>query len=334
MADKITISDVAKKAGVSPATVSRIINKKSDGSIKISPATREKVLKVASELGYRINPYASALRSNQTGLIGAVVRDIGDPFLNKMIKELQKQFQTRKHELFIGHSAYKESVTENQLSMMINHWFDGLIILTAPDKQFIDEIHKSQIPYIFIYGSLLEMYKPTVQTDDREGVKEAIQYLKDLKHEKIAFIGKKGTGTRQRTKFFREILDNNLLKEEWVTEITDETEIKSFIQQTMEKDEKPTALFCCTDRIAMKAIYACNELNIKIPDELSIMGFDDIDSANDIFPRLTTIRQPYEQIAKATLNYLFQRINEDENPIEDSVILKPTLVIRDSCRER
>ena len=123
-AAKVTITDVAKTANVSVSTVSRILNKV-DGKIKISETTRQRVLDVALELGFSLNPFASALRTNRTGLMGVVIRDIADPFLVKLLKDIQWQCQEKGVELFISNSNYDIEKAYRQLGIMLNHWFDG-----------------------------------------------------------------------------------------------------------------------------------------------------------------------------------------------------------------
>ena len=127
-AKNVTIADVAKAAGVSLGTVSRVINSK-DGVIKVSERTTQKVLDAAKELGYQPNPFAAALRSQKSGVIGVIVRDINDPFLRQIIRDVQDEAHKKGIELLIGHAEYELKTAERQLSFMVNHWFDGLVLL-------------------------------------------------------------------------------------------------------------------------------------------------------------------------------------------------------------
>ncbi|MFD1388843.1 LacI family DNA-binding transcriptional regulator [Oceanobacillus oncorhynchi subsp. oncorhynchi] len=331
MKSKVTIKDVAKKAGVSISTVSRVMNKKVDGSIDISVSTVEKVLKAATELGYRRNPLASALHSNKTGLVGVVVRDISDPFLNKMLMELQHQFQAYKQELFIGQSNDNDAISEKQLSVMIDHWFDGLIILTEINQVFIDEIEDKNIPYVTVYGTLMETYGPSVQTNDKQGIEEVMAYLKKCNHKKIGYIGLDNLGNRHRKDIFMEIASPEFVKQEWIREINSLEEVDAYVKYFSTLEDRPTALFCSNDSVAIHVMMLCNKMGIDVPKDLSIIGFDDIKAASNVYPTLTTVRQPYRELASQAISIVMNRIDNKEDIEKELKILNPSLVIRESC---
>src|SRR6478735_5184499 len=175
---KVTITEVAKEAGVSLATVSRIFNNK-DGKIKISEKTKQKVLKAAAHLGYQTNPFAAALRAQKTGIIGILIRDLKDPFLIELLKKVQQQVQSRGMDVLIGHTDYEETTAERQLNVMMNHWFDGVILLDYVAAQH-----------------------PIVHVDDAVGMQLAVAHLTDLGHKNIGFVGKAVSGVEHRLSLF------------------------------------------------------------------------------------------------------------------------------------
>jgi LacI family transcriptional regulator len=160
---KVTITEVAKEAGVSLATVSRIFNNK-EGKIKISETTKQKVLKAAAHLGYQTNPFAAALRAQKTGIIGILIRDLKDPFLIELLKKVQQQVQSRGMDVLIGHTDYEETTAERQLNVMMNHWFDGVILLdyVAAQHPFVDVLKQYQTPYVSLTGDASSALWPIV----------------------------------------------------------------------------------------------------------------------------------------------------------------------------
>ncbi|WP_179032537.1 LacI family DNA-binding transcriptional regulator [Paenibacillus kribbensis] len=176
---RVTIKEVAKAANVSTATVSRILNNR-DGEIKISEETKKLVNEKAKELGFRLNPFASALRSRRSGLIGAVIRDIGDPFLAKLIKKVQKAANEQGLELLVGDSGYEEQAAEHQVSLMISQMFDGVLIFTHTGKEFIEKLGRDSVPYVSITGDYYNLENPRVHTNDIQGVNMAIHHLVEL----------------------------------------------------------------------------------------------------------------------------------------------------------
>lgn len=329
---RVTITDVAKAANVSTATVSRILNNR-DGKIKISDETKELVQQKAKELGFQLNPFASALRSKRTGLIGAVIRDISDPFLAKLLKNIQRVIHNQGLELLVGNAEYKETA-ENQLSLMVSHLFDGLFIFTDTDSEFIKKLESDSVPYVTITGDKLSFNNPQVHTDDFEGISMALDHLLEQGHKKIGFIGSQDLGVKQRELYFRQIGTKNGLSidENYVeTNIRSIADISRYFEAVLRMATPPTAILCATDSIAVRSINVALQKSLKIPEDISIIGFDDIDQAIEIFPPLTTIQQPYEELAEQAVSLLLKMINDPKPELlKSDIVLMPRLTIRQS----
>src|SRR5256886_9610228 len=129
----VTLADIAESAQVSVGTVSRVLNGRK-GSIKISQATTSRVMEAAHRLGYQPNPFATALRTQRKGVLGAIIRDMGDPFLSELARALQQAAHEQGFELLLGHADYDSQTAQRQMTFMLNHWFDGLFLLgNLPD---------------------------------------------------------------------------------------------------------------------------------------------------------------------------------------------------------
>ncbi|KGX84784.1 LacI family DNA-binding transcriptional regulator [Pontibacillus litoralis] len=330
---KVTITDVAKKANVSVATVSRILNNR-DGKIKISQKTTDRVLTVANELGYQLNPFAASLRTKRTGVIGAIVRDISDPFLVKVVKAVQHYAHHNGVELFLANTDYKSETAHQQLKLMVNHWFDGLIILDnlSEEDAFIQRLKHQQTPFVSITGESSCSLKPVVHTDDVNGVQQAIDHFIQLGHEHIGYIGNALPGVQMRYDYFckymkkRNLQVNSLYVQ---PEVTGREDIAEFMEGILACKQPPTAIFCATDALALKLVNVAGQYNVSIPNELSIIGFDNIDEAADYYPALTTVSQSSDQLASQAVDLLMEIINT-EQPIKKEIVIPPELVVRES----
>ncbi len=165
----VTLADIAEAARVSVGTVSRVLNRR-EGSIKISQATTARVLEAAQRLGYQPNPFAAALRTQHTGVLGAIPRDMGDPFLSQLARALQHVAQQQGFELLQGHADYDQETAQRQLTLMLNHWFDGLFLLgnLPDDTALLAMVQRSRTPCVAVACGT-EPSVPLVAVDEERG---------------------------------------------------------------------------------------------------------------------------------------------------------------------
>lgn len=334
MASKmVTIADVAKLAGVSLGTVSRVMNSR-DGDIKISVKTRENVLQAAAALGYTPNPFASALRSKKTGIIGAVIRDINEPFLRKIIRDVQKECHERGLEMLIGHAAYELSTAERQMNMMMQHLFDGVFIVgnLPGDEKLLRQIHDKSVPAVSITGTASENVTH-VDSDNIHGASLAMDHLLSLGHRRIAFLGnEEHAGVAERLHTYREFVRRHELPcPPGYLRRTVHSGGEAIVEAKalMRLPQPPTAMLCASDVLALGAMSGVWQLGCQIPRDVSIMGYDDIDEGGDSYPSLTTVRQPTDVMAREAMRLLTDRIGGGERA--PGVAVKPELVVRGSC---
>ena len=336
MSRKVTIAQVAKEAGVSIATVSRVLNHR-DGSIKISDETKAIVQAAAERLGYLADPFASALRTRRSGLFGTIIRDLRDPFLIKVFIEMQRAARENGIELLLANANYDISVAGRQASIMNSLWFDGLILLgdIPGDLSLIRQVRKNNRPCVAaVSGTRNDL--PSVNLDEKAGVKLALDYLRSLGHRQIACLGDPNLlGLRERLQAFGEYakLNDLELEDGYVHDCRHDLRSGALAAATLMKLPKPpTAIFCSTDLIGLGVINQLNRSGVKIPEDVSVTGFDDIEEASNAFPSLTTISQRADRIAQQALDLLFKMIESPEAEIEPkTVLVMPELIERESC---
>jgi len=331
---QVTIVDVAQAAGVSPGTVSRVLNKR-DGDIKISEATRRRVLEVAEKVGYQATPFAAALRTQQTGVLGAIVRDITDPFLALLLRHIQSKAHGQGYDLLVGYADFNVDTARRQFKFMLNHWFDGLVFLgnlSASDRSLL-ALNSKDAPLVAVACGLDQM-PFAVNVDDARGGRIALDYLYQLGHRRIAFMGYlEPAGVKERFRVFREyVKENNLTCPQEYERLLSSNTRRAAVQQLQalhDLPEPPTAILCSSDFLALATVNGALQRGWKIPEQLSIIGFDDIDMASLCTPALSTIRQPKYEIGMASVEKLLQKRGNHQHR-GSLTIIETQLVMRDS----
>jgi LacI family transcriptional regulator len=335
MADrgKVTIGEVAREAGVSLATVSRVLNRRA-GKIRISEATRERVMAAAERLGYRADPLAAAMRTGRTGVVGAIIRDVGDPFLALMIKELQRAAHERGLELLLGHAASDPKTARRQLEFMLDRWFDGLVLLgnLPDDSEVVAELERRAAPFVAVARGP-EAGIPSVNVDEAHGTGLALDHLRSLGHERIAFVGNlRHAGVRERLAAYERYVEDHSLpwEEGYARDCPSRRSAAVAVARSLLSSPRPpTAVFCASDLLALGAMGGAWRAGKRVPEDVSVVGFDDIEEAADAYPPLTTVRQPTGEMASMAVD-LLARLSENPSGDRGSLIARPELVVRDS----
>ena len=332
-----TIKDIAKMANVSVTTVSKVINNYSD----ISPETKRKVLKIIENNNYRPNANARSLSMNKTYSIGIFFKDhqnsgLSHPFFRNVIYGMEKQFSEYGYDMILFTSKWDDRFKYVEKCEHRN--VDGAILMGMPKSaDDLDSLLKSNIPSVFVDLDVVGKNSTYVMSDNIQGAKDAVNYLVNIGHQKIGMItGEKMTKPAQdRLKGYKAAMnDNNLnYNNNWIIEgeFSEDGGYKS-MKKLLSLDNKPTAIFCQGDNIAFGAIKAINESNYKVPDDFSIIGFDDIEISSYIEPKLTTIRQDKYKMGKTSAELLINMINKPDN-IYKEIILPTELIVRDSCKK-
>ncbi len=346
---KVGIRDIAAAAGVSIGTVSKILNNKTDG-VRIGEATRQRVIATAQRLGYQANPFASALRSNRTGIIGAVNRNAGGGFMGALAHQVQLAARQRDIELFVGTMQNRADSVETQLSILQGQLFDGFLLLgDMPNyRGLARKLKNLEKPHVSAAAGL-NVEVPMVNTDEMLGFRLILDYLTELGHQKIAFMGSPVWPLiRERLHIFEQCsavkglkvpikyiskMDNHPYHPEDIHAA--EPLHRAAIAHTkalLQQPDPPTAIVCATDGFALGALKGAAQLGLRVPADVSITGFDGNSEGITCQPELTTIRRPIEKVAGEAIDLLLALIDSpDDVRLQKRILIAPELIIRASC---
>ncbi len=325
-----SITDVAKAAGVSVSTVSRVLNARVD----VADDTQQRVLAVIDELGYTSNLAARSMRSRRKNLIGLVVPDIGFPYSIEIMKGINRAIAESTFDLLLYTTGdVKKSGAalheQHYVSLLNNSIADGVIIVASAAADFI-----SDAPIVSVDPHGKDPNYPYVQGTNYEGALQAMEHLLRLGHRRIGFItGRPEIGSGQRRlKGYRDALTNAgielddqlLVAGDFSTDTGRKCALQLFSLQ-----EPPTAIFAANDQSAIGVFLAASEVGVRIPEDCSVVGFDNIPEAR--YMGLTTVDQFLEEMGYIAVQMLAKLI--DKEPLVERVHKMPTeLVERTSCR--
>ncbi|MEG8947115.1 LacI family DNA-binding transcriptional regulator [Rosettibacter firmus] len=336
----VTIKDVAKKAGVSIATVSLVLHK----SNRISTVTRNKVLKAIKELNYHPSRSAKGLVTRTTGNIGFVLTEDHflrtEPFYTKIF--LGTEFVTRDNDYYVLLSTIKREFHEDDPlpRFILEKNVDGIIIAGKVPNLFISKLSKYKIPLVFV-----DYYPPqgdynVVLIDNIKGGFLATKYLIELGHKDIAFVGGDITHPSITDRFigYKQALESSGLSINPDIIITDEdypSRANGYdaANRLLNQSKNITAIFACNDAMALGILQYCYDNGIKVPDDISIVGFDDVESDISSTPQLTTIRVPKTELGIEAMNLMVNLLKEKEKFQTRKILVPVELIIRTSTRK-
>ncbi len=325
----VTIQDVAKAAGVSVSTISRVLNTKVD----VSSETQRHVLKVIDELGYTSNLAARSMRSHKKNLIGLVLPDIGFPYSIEIMKGINRAIAESTFDLLVYTTGDIKKIGtpshEQHYVSLLNTITDGVIIVASAAADF-----STDAPIVSVDPHKANPNYPYVQGMNYQGALDAMNYLLSHGHRRIGFIcGRPEIGSAiRRLNGFQDALKNAGIELDDTLIAPGDFSTKTgqkYALQLLSLDNPPTAIFAANDQSAIGVYQAADELGVRIPDELSVVGFDNISEAK--YLGLTTIDQFLVDMGYVAIQMLIKLINNE--PLEEQIHKMPTkLVERSSCR--
>lgn len=333
---KLTIKDIAKMAGVSIATVSMILNNKDES---ISSSTRERVLKIIEENNYISNKMARSLVTRQTKTIGLVIPDITNPFFPELARGAEDKANEAGYNIIFCNTDDDLHKEEKYLNMLAEKMVDGIIFTQSANRSGeISGIDRIAIPFIVIDRNVeSENIRGKVLVDNEAGAYQAVSYLLKEGYRKIILIN--GEPTAQTTldrmagykralqehgiDFNEEYVWSGHFKSQWGEEA-----IKLILERKIPFD----AVFCGNDLIAISAVKALKNAGFAIPDDVGVIGFDDIYMAQMVEPELTTVRQPNYEMGYKAVELLVEVLENPEQVVERNIILQTELIIRKSTK--
>jgi DNA-binding LacI/PurR family transcriptional regulator len=327
-----TMRDIADATGVSQSTVSRVLSG-TPTAVPIAATTRTRVMEAAHKLGYRPNPLARGLRGAATMLLGVIVRDITDPFFAGAIEATSLEANRRGYNVVLGHAHRSADEAEALWAILEARHCDALLFLgdlrDRPD--LIEDLQQTSIPVVALWHGSRESGIPTVSVDNRSGIAAVIDHLVGLGHGRIAFAGPQRLGdiAEREDAYLASAHGHGLVIPDEYRQDTgnDYDGGAAAFDRLMDLDTPPTAIVAPTDVIAMGMLHAAHRRGLRVPQDVSITGFDDIPVAAVSVPALTTVCMPTEAMILAALDLV---IGPPEEIGDFHPILEPELVIRAS----
>lgn len=334
----ITLRDIAKKTGVSVTTVSRILNA-TQNPIPIREETRQRVLAMATELGYKPNLLARGLRGSNSSMLGVIARDIADPFHIQILQGVHNAATERDYRMFLGNLDYRSDVAVAYGSIFEQSHADGVIFIgdIDGDERAVD-ILKNQHRYVVgITDRVARRQYPGVYANSVRGTQLALDHLWSLGHRNIVCVSDpRNHDGRLRAELYEKYMQEHGLEKKIRMYMIPQARSVSYqigqeIFTSANGPQQPTAIYAASDTFAVYLMQAAFQAGVRIPQQFSIVGFDNIDFSSDTIPPLTTVDQSGMNMGKTAANLLFDMIEQDRGSSEvDDVILEPLLVVRES----
>lgn len=296
-----TLDDVARKAGVSTATVSRCLNDPK----RVVEATRARVMSAVSELGYTPNFAARVMAAKRSFTIGAIIPTMENAIFARGLQAFQEEIHNQGYTLLVSSSAYQPEAEEEQIRTLIARGADGLLLIGHDrDPHIFDYLDRQRIPAVVAWSFAPNQSAPSVGFDNREAMQALAEQVIKLGHTRLATISALTKGNdraRFRIEGIRDAMRENGLPETSLNVIETTYEIENgaaAFEQLMSLPQRPTAVLCGNDVLAVGAVRQAEKMGISIPDEVSITGFDDIELARIIRPSLTTVHVPHREMGR------------------------------------
>jgi len=335
----ITLKDIAEKAGVSITTVSRILNHRETG-IPIRDETRQRVLSVANALGYKPNLLARGLRGGtRSSLVGVIMRDISDPFHIQILQGIHACATRRGYRFFLGHVDFRPDAAIAYGSIFEESHADGIIIIgdIEGDEAALEVLAQQHRFLVGATDRIARRQYPGVYADSAQGTLLALDHLWGLGHRHIICVSDpRIRDGRQRVEVYQDFMRQHGLANKIRVYLTSQNPEASYqvgeeIFSSFNGQDRPTAIFAASDTIAIYLMQAAFQAGISIPDQLSIVGFDNIDICPFTIPPLTTINQFGVQMGESAAQLLLDMIehNQAASDVND-IVISPTLVVRQS----
>jgi DNA-binding LacI/PurR family transcriptional regulator len=297
-----TMKDIAIATGVSRSTVSRILND-APLSVPIAQETRKRVLAAARDRGYRPNPLARALRGAPMMLLGAIVRDITDPFFAGAVEAVSSAARARGYNIVLGLAHARATEALELAAILEARQCDGILLLgdMGDQPRLVADLRDSHVPVVAMWqGTSIDLI-PGVQVDNRLGTRLAVEHLIGLGHRRIAFIGGRLLGDiRERQAAYSAAVSAILgeIPQAFLQHVANTPEGgEAALNALLRLSPRPTAIVASTDVLAIGVLRGALLRGVRVPDELSVVGFDDIPMAKSTVPGLTTIRMPIAAMA-------------------------------------
>jgi len=325
------MKDVAERAGVSASTVSHVMN----GTRKVSEGAREGVLSAIEELEYRPNLLAKGLKTRRTFTVGLLISDIQNPFFTSVVRGVEDVALSRGYHLFLCNTDEDPSREDEYITELANKGVDGLIVASsAPRHNHASRLRAGNAPFVFMDREVEGVEADAIRVDNRLGMRLIAEHLTELGHERIAMISgpldrasghERYRGLKDALSDLGSDLDDALVRfGDFRTSSGHEG-----AEDLLNLSPPPTALVTANNQMTLGALLAIRELGLRIPEDVSVVGFDDAEWASLVSPPLTALAQPTYELGVRAMRLLLRRIENPDGDME-RLLLEPELVVRES----
>jgi LacI family transcriptional regulator len=326
------MKDVAVAAGVAPVTVSRYLNNPD----LLSERSKQKIDAAIKQLNYVPHAAARTLASKRSRMIGAVIPSLDSSLFGRTVEVFQNKISDAGYNMLLASNSYNADKEYEQITQMVSHGMDALLLVgQSRDKRIYELLNAKKIPYVLTWAIDVKLEHPCIGFDNHAASSDITRYLLHLGHTKFAMISgfiDNNDRAYDRLQGVRDTLskkdlilsDDNVLQRGFGIE-----EGRDAFRLLMSRADKPTAIICGSEPFAYGVIFEAQKMGINIPEQVSIVGFDDMQLASNITPRLTTVRTPQEQMGLLAAKYLVSRLNGEDIPLPKPLDIE--VVVRESC---
>ncbi len=328
-----TITDVARKAGVSTSTVSHVINE----TRYVSDEVKQRVHAAMKDLNYQPNVIARSLRTRETQTVGVVVSDITNPFFTSIVRAIEDEVLKQGYNIILCDTDEKPEREQVYLRLLMGRRVDGLIV--APSSGNADLLQlaiESGYPTVLLDRSIPGLDADVVLSDNEGGAFDAVSYLVGIGHRRIGIIAGRlevSTGADRMAGYVRAIKAHGIPVDESLIEVAQFKREIAYekTREMLARSEPPTALFVCNNAMTAGAMAAIKAAGKKVPKDISVVGFDDSEWAALMDPPLTVVAQPIVELGTRAAQLLMRRISGGRVKTPRAIVLKPELIVRGSC---
>ncbi|WP_368503529.1 catabolite control protein A [Alkalihalophilus sp. As8PL] len=329
-----TIYDVAREAGVSMATVSRVVN----GNPNVKPATRKKVLEAIERLGYRPNAVARGLASKKTTTVGVIIPDISSIFFAELARGIEDIATMYKYNIILCNSDQNKDKEIHLINTLLEKQVDGIVFMGGQiTEEHAEQFKRSPVPVVLAATLDTNLEIPSVNIDYKQAVYDAITHLIEQGHEQIGMVSgtlddpvngyQKFAGYRAAIEDAKLPFNDDLIV---IGDYTYDSGIEA-MDSLLELDQKPTAIFASTDEMALGVIHGAQDQGYNIPNDFEILGFDNTRLATMVRPTLSTVVQPMYDIGAVSMRLLTKYMNKEE--VDNHIVVLPHRIeFRDSTK--
>jgi len=327
-----TLRDVARRARVSIATASRVLG----GYGYASQRARERVLRAARALDYTPNAVARGMVKRRTHTIGVIVSDNANPFFAMVVRGVEDVLRGHGYAVMLCNTDEDPAKEDVYLRLLREKQVDGLLL--APSGLPTPNLRlwlRAGLPLVLVDRRLAGVHADAALVDNKEGARSAVQHLIALGHRRIGMIGgpqQVFTGQERLTGYYEALRDAGIKPDSALVRLGDFKQHSGhrLAQEFIRMRPRPTALFVANNLMTIGAVMALKEMGVAIPGEMAVVGFDDMEWASILTPRLTAVAQPAHMLGTSAAQLFLQRLEHPDRP-QQEIILKTRLVIRESC---